>query len=142
MHFTLQWSLLSYKCVYCCHINQSFQNFELDTGWKTNNQSLLDLIVNFPIMLYFYPASVSILTMFYPPVSLKRITVSSFSVMSVCPHLFRDRFRTMVNVMGDALATGIMAHICRKDFIKEGDGVSYLRENTTDKLTNNLFYLN
>uniref|UniRef100_A0A3Q2XQU9 Amino acid transporter n=1 Tax=Hippocampus comes TaxID=109280 RepID=A0A3Q2XQU9_HIPCM len=33
-----------------------------------------------------------------------------------------DRFRTMVNVMGDALATGIMAHICRKDFIKEGDG--------------------
>ncbi|XP_071202242.1 solute carrier family 1 member 7b isoform X1 [Salvelinus alpinus] len=32
-----------------------------------------------------------------------------------------DRFRTMVNVMGDALATGIMAHICRKDFIKEGD---------------------
>lgn len=39
-------------------------------------------------------------------------------------YLFRDRFRTMVNVMGDALATGIMAHICRKDFIKEGDGVS------------------
>lgn len=32
----------------------------------------------------------------------------------------------MVNVMGDALATGIMAHICRKDFIKEGDGVSHL----------------
>uniref|UniRef100_A0A669C610 Amino acid transporter n=1 Tax=Oreochromis niloticus TaxID=8128 RepID=A0A669C610_ORENI len=36
-----------------------------------------------------------------------------------------DRFRTMVNVMGDALATGIMAHICRKDFMKEGDGVSF-----------------
>uniref|UniRef100_A0A8B9GQV0 Amino acid transporter n=1 Tax=Astyanax mexicanus TaxID=7994 RepID=A0A8B9GQV0_ASTMX len=35
-----------------------------------------------------------------------------------------DRFRTMVNVMGDALATGIMAHICRKDFMQEGDGVS------------------
>lgn len=35
----------------------------------------------------------------------------------------RDRFRTMVNVMGDALATGIMAHICRKDFIKEGEEV-------------------
>uniref|UniRef100_A0A8B9GKJ8 Amino acid transporter n=1 Tax=Astyanax mexicanus TaxID=7994 RepID=A0A8B9GKJ8_ASTMX len=33
-----------------------------------------------------------------------------------------DRFRTMVNVMGDALATGIMAHICRKDFMQEGDG--------------------
>lgn len=31
----------------------------------------------------------------------------------------------MVNVMGDALATGIMAHICRKDFMKEGDGVSF-----------------
>lgn len=37
----------------------------------------------------------------------------------------RDRFRTMVNVMGDALATGIMAHICRKDFVKEGEEVRY-----------------
>lgn len=41
--------------------------------------------------------------------------------MSVSPS--RDRFRTMVNVMGDALATGIMAHICRKDFVKEGEQV-------------------
>ncbi|KAL4634995.1 excitatory amino acid transporter 5-like [Arapaima gigas] len=39
-----------------------------------------------------------------------------------------DRFRTMVNVMGDALATGIMAHICRKDFIKEGEGVPLICE--------------
>ncbi|XP_075997768.1 solute carrier family 1 member 7b isoform X2 [Genypterus blacodes] len=39
-----------------------------------------------------------------------------------------DRFRTMVNVMGDALATGIMAHICRKDFIKEGDVVPLISE--------------
>ncbi|XP_049586508.1 excitatory amino acid transporter 5-like [Syngnathus scovelli] len=42
-----------------------------------------------------------------------------------------DRFRTMVNVMGDALATGIMAHICRKDFIKEGDGVPLVCESHT-----------
>ncbi|XP_061153823.1 solute carrier family 1 member 7b isoform X2 [Syngnathus typhle] len=42
-----------------------------------------------------------------------------------------DRFRTMVNVMGDALATGIMAHICRKDFIKEGDGVPLMCESHT-----------
>lgn len=34
----------------------------------------------------------------------------------------------MVNVMGDALATGIMAHICRKDFMKEGDGVGTLEK--------------
>ncbi|XP_072314368.1 excitatory amino acid transporter 5-like [Eucyclogobius newberryi] len=27
-----------------------------------------------------------------------------------------DRFRTMINVLGDALAAGIMAHICREDF--------------------------
>ncbi|KAH0519773.1 Excitatory amino acid transporter 5 [Microtus ochrogaster] len=27
-----------------------------------------------------------------------------------------DRFRTMINVLGEALAAGIMAHICRKDF--------------------------
>ncbi|XP_035271979.1 excitatory amino acid transporter 5-like [Anguilla rostrata] len=39
-----------------------------------------------------------------------------------------DRFRTMVNVMGDALATGIMAHICRKDFVKEGEGVPLICE--------------
>lgn len=42
--------------------------------------------------------------------------------------LSRDRFRTMVNVMGDALATGIMAHICRKDFVKEGEQVSAKKE--------------
>lgn len=35
----------------------------------------------------------------------------------------RDRFRTMINVLGDALAAGIMAHICRKEFIKDGDEV-------------------
>ncbi|KAI1883148.1 hypothetical protein AGOR_G00242240 [Albula goreensis] len=40
----------------------------------------------------------------------------------------RDRFRTMVNVMGDALATGIMAHICRKDFVKEGEEVPLICE--------------
>ncbi|XP_031232698.1 excitatory amino acid transporter 5 isoform X2 [Mastomys coucha] len=31
----------------------------------------------------------------------------------------RDRFRTMINVLGDALAAGIMAHICRKDFAQD-----------------------
>ncbi|KAJ7983746.1 hypothetical protein DPEC_G00373230 [Dallia pectoralis] len=46
-----------------------------------------------------------------------------------------DRFRTMVNVMGDALATGIMAHICRKDFIKEGDGVPLICETKPVKNT-------
>ncbi|TNN78284.1 Excitatory amino acid transporter 5 [Liparis tanakae] len=30
-----------------------------------------------------------------------------------------DRFRTMINVLGDALAAGIMNHLCRKDFEKE-----------------------
>ncbi|XP_015825161.1 excitatory amino acid transporter 5 isoform X2 [Nothobranchius furzeri] len=29
-----------------------------------------------------------------------------------------DRFRTMINVLGDALAAGIMAHLCKKDFDK------------------------
>lgn len=38
----------------------------------------------------------------------------------------RDRFRTMINVLGDALAAGIMAHICRKEFIKDGDEVTML----------------
>uniref|UniRef100_A0A3B5LPA1 Amino acid transporter n=1 Tax=Xiphophorus couchianus TaxID=32473 RepID=A0A3B5LPA1_9TELE len=35
-----------------------------------------------------------------------------------------DRFRTMINVLGDALAAGIIAHLCRKDFplrhVKQG----------------------
>uniref|UniRef100_A0A8B9L764 Amino acid transporter n=1 Tax=Astyanax mexicanus TaxID=7994 RepID=A0A8B9L764_ASTMX len=31
-----------------------------------------------------------------------------------------DRFRTMINVLGDALAAGIMAHLCRKDFQPKG----------------------
>uniref|UniRef100_A0A671K5L6 Amino acid transporter n=2 Tax=Sinocyclocheilus anshuiensis TaxID=1608454 RepID=A0A671K5L6_9TELE len=39
-----------------------------------------------------------------------------------------DRLRTMVNVMGDALATGIMAHICRKDFVKEGEEIPLICE--------------
>ncbi|KAL1022010.1 hypothetical protein UPYG_G00021040 [Umbra pygmaea] len=29
-----------------------------------------------------------------------------------------DRFRTMINVLGDALAAGIMCHLCRKEFEK------------------------
>ncbi|XP_048098182.1 solute carrier family 1 member 8b [Alosa alosa] len=32
-----------------------------------------------------------------------------------------DRFRTMINVLGDALAAGIMAHLCRKDFPKKSE---------------------
>ncbi|XP_034738000.1 excitatory amino acid transporter 5-like [Etheostoma cragini] len=33
-----------------------------------------------------------------------------------------DRFRTMINVLGDALAAGIIAHLCRKDFPRGGTG--------------------
>ncbi|XP_078100807.1 excitatory amino acid transporter 5-like [Sander vitreus] len=33
-----------------------------------------------------------------------------------------DRFRTMVNVLGDALAAGIIAHLCQKDFPLSGTG--------------------
>eukprot|EP00064_Thunnus_orientalis_P019694 superscaffoldBa00005038_g19820 len=35
-----------------------------------------------------------------------------------------DRFRTMINVLGDALAAGIIAHLCRKDFPLSGTGKS------------------
>ncbi len=38
----------------------------------------------------------------------------------------------MVNVMGDALATGIMAHICRKDFVKEGEQVRACKAKSTN----------
>ncbi|OXB82093.1 UNVERIFIED_CONTAM: hypothetical protein H355_008972 [Colinus virginianus] len=34
----------------------------------------------------------------------------------------------MINVLGDALAAGIMAHICRKEFIKDGDEVPLICE--------------
>lgn len=30
--------------------------------------------------------------------------------------ILSDRFRTMINVLGDAFAAGIMAHLCKKDF--------------------------
>ncbi|XP_069498276.1 excitatory amino acid transporter 5 isoform X2 [Ambystoma mexicanum] len=39
-----------------------------------------------------------------------------------------DRFRTMINVLGDALAAGIMAHICRKDFENQNDEVPLICE--------------
>ncbi|EMP33575.1 Excitatory amino acid transporter 5 [Chelonia mydas] len=39
-----------------------------------------------------------------------------------------DRFRTMINVLGDALAAGIMAHVCRKEFTKDGDEVPLICE--------------
>ncbi|KAJ1170249.1 hypothetical protein NDU88_002129 [Pleurodeles waltl] len=39
-----------------------------------------------------------------------------------------DRFRTMINVLGDALAAGIMAHVCRKDFEKQNDEVPLICE--------------
>lgn len=35
-----------------------------------------------------------------------------------CLLCLSDRFRTMINVLGDALAAGIMAHLCKKDFEK------------------------
>uniref|UniRef100_A0A3Q2PM66 Amino acid transporter n=1 Tax=Fundulus heteroclitus TaxID=8078 RepID=A0A3Q2PM66_FUNHE len=35
-----------------------------------------------------------------------------------------DRFRTMINVLGDALAAGIMAHLCKKDFEKAAAATS------------------
>uniref|UniRef100_A0A4W4HRP6 Amino acid transporter n=1 Tax=Electrophorus electricus TaxID=8005 RepID=A0A4W4HRP6_ELEEL len=33
-----------------------------------------------------------------------------------------DRFRTMINVLGDALAAGIIGHLCRKDFAPDTGG--------------------
>ncbi|KAL7985073.1 hypothetical protein Chor_003643 [Crotalus horridus] len=39
-----------------------------------------------------------------------------------------DRFRTMINVLGDALAAGIMAHICRKEFTTDRSEVPLIGE--------------
>ncbi|XP_046905964.1 excitatory amino acid transporter 5-like [Hypomesus transpacificus] len=47
-----------------------------------------------------------------------------------------DRFRTMINVLGDALAAGIIAHLCRKDFPLSGkSGPSYGTPNTHNSHT-------
>ncbi|XP_069498275.1 excitatory amino acid transporter 5 isoform X1 [Ambystoma mexicanum] len=51
-----------------------------------------------------------------------------------------DRFRTMINVLGDALAAGIMAHICRKDFENQNDEIEQTRggsKNTQQEETTN-----
>ncbi|CAL8251891.1 unnamed protein product [Merluccius merluccius] len=48
-----------------------------------------------------------------------------------------DRFRTMINVLGDALAAGIIAHLCRKDFPLSGAGKtlpSYGTQNPGDNV--------
>uniref|UniRef100_A0A8C9XA55 Amino acid transporter n=1 Tax=Sander lucioperca TaxID=283035 RepID=A0A8C9XA55_SANLU len=45
-----------------------------------------------------------------------------------------DRFRTMVNVLGDALAAGIIAHLCRKDFPLSGTGKSNLCQISISKI--------
>ena len=65
--------------------------------------------------------------------------VSEHVVVVVVAVVARDRFRTMVNVMGDALATGIMAHICRKDFVKEGEQVREAQPDTAAPLPRSLF---
>ncbi|XP_055796984.1 excitatory amino acid transporter 5-like isoform X2 [Salvelinus fontinalis] len=44
-----------------------------------------------------------------------------------------DRFRTMINVLGDALAAGIIGHLCRKDFPRGGTGKSQPSYGTQNK---------
>uniref|UniRef100_A0A3B4ETZ2 Amino acid transporter n=1 Tax=Pundamilia nyererei TaxID=303518 RepID=A0A3B4ETZ2_9CICH len=44
-----------------------------------------------------------------------------------------DRFRTMINVLGDALAAGIIAHLCRKDFpLSTAGKTPHKNSNTVD----------
>ncbi|KAJ8371998.1 hypothetical protein AAFF_G00298200 [Aldrovandia affinis] len=45
-----------------------------------------------------------------------------------------DRFRTMINVLGDALAAGIMAHLCRKDFPTDGSRAPSMPPTGTSKM--------
>ncbi|XP_015254067.1 PREDICTED: excitatory amino acid transporter 5-like [Cyprinodon variegatus] len=47
-----------------------------------------------------------------------------------------DRFRTMINVLGDALAAGIIAHLCRKDFPLNETGKSVPSYGTQNPHTN------
>lgn len=44
-----------------------------------------------------------------------------------------DRFRTMINVLGDAFAAGIMAHLCKKDFERAANAAAV---NTTPAANN------
>uniref|UniRef100_A0A8C6TSV9 Amino acid transporter n=1 Tax=Neogobius melanostomus TaxID=47308 RepID=A0A8C6TSV9_9GOBI len=46
-----------------------------------------------------------------------------------------DRFRTMINVLGDALAAGIIAHLCRKDFPLSKSGKVTLHKHDTAHVT-------
>lgn len=52
---------------------------------------------------------------YYSIYTTTKVTQSQFHASI----FIRDRFRTMINVLGDALAAGIMAHLCRKDFQKD-----------------------
>lgn len=42
------------------------------------------------------------------------LAVATPCILALSPR--RDRLRTMTNVLGDALAAGIIAHVCQKDF--------------------------
>lgn len=44
----------------------------------------------------------------------RTLAVAAPCILALSPG--RDRLRTMTNVLGDALAAGIIAHVCEKDF--------------------------
>uniref|UniRef100_A0A8D0FWD0 Amino acid transporter n=1 Tax=Strix occidentalis caurina TaxID=311401 RepID=A0A8D0FWD0_STROC len=56
-----------------------------------------------------------------------------------------DRFRTMTNVLGDALAAGIVAHVCEKDFAPNNTDkfpsveTSHLKDNVIEMIEETLF---
>lgn len=69
------------------------------------------------------PAVTACASVQWPHAFQLSVALYQFSVEVTAAHcppwLARDRFRTMINVLGDALAAGIMAHICRKDFAQD-----------------------
>lgn len=70
------------------------------------------------------PADISLIVaidwvLWVPQTSSRQLQGLWGHCVSDLPILFvSDRFRTMINVLGDALAAGIMAHLCKKDFDK------------------------
>lgn len=62
--------------------------------------------------------------------SSKRLVKIRRSNRDMCSFLCRDRFRTLVNVLGDAFGSAIVDHYSKNDLAEVTDDVSHLEMTT------------
>uniref|UniRef100_A0A8C6WRU7 Amino acid transporter n=1 Tax=Neogobius melanostomus TaxID=47308 RepID=A0A8C6WRU7_9GOBI len=101
-----------------CNVDRQIARFVLPVGATIN----MDGTALYEAVAAIFIAQVNDYELDFGQIVTISITATAASVgaagipHSKTPVCFRDRFRTMINVLGDALAAGIIAHLCRKDF--------------------------